>query len=142
MRTIILTGIALLTSVVAGAEEKLDLPIADGPYQGTLESLAKCWDDRQDTVTWRARFATAGVFKVTAVIASPGGVLPFALDVGDKQIQGKTVKTDWADFKTVELGPVTVDSTAAVTVAMHAVEGQAWSGIDFRSVTFTKMAAQ
>jgi hypothetical protein len=97
-----------------------------------------CWDDPRDSVTWRARFTTAGAYAVTAVISSPGGVVPVVIDVDGKQILGKTVKTDWGDFGTLDFGSVEIAATADLTVTVHSQEGQVWHGIDLRSVTFTK----
>jgi alpha-L-fucosidase len=98
-----------------------------------------CWDDRKDVVTWRARMASAGNYAVTAVVASPGGTIPVAIDVDGQQVKGTTAKTDWGEFKSIELGDVRIGSVADLTISMHAQDGQPWQGINLRSVTFTKV---
>ena len=112
-----------------------------GGNRGNLIHIT-CWDDPKDSVTWRARFPTAGAYAVTAVVSSPGGVVPVVIDVDGKHILGKTMKTDWGDYRNLDFGQAEISSTADLTIAMHSQAGQVWHSIELRSVTFTKAGEQ
>jgi hypothetical protein len=74
--------------------------------QGGLPDIGY-WDKADEWVSWTAQISKAGVFKVSATVATFNTDASFVVEAGGEQISAQAPVTDsWDKFQTIDLGPI------------------------------------
>ncbi len=90
-------------------------------------------------MSWNVRFPQAGVFKVSASIASISGASEFVIEVGGKQVSGKADQTaGWDQFKEVNLGQIEIKQRGEQVVKIRPKDAAHWQAMNLRLVKLTK----
>jgi len=98
------------------------------------------WDNGNEWASWNVRFPQAGVFKVSASIASISGASEFVIEVGGKQVSGKADQTaGWEQFKEVGLGQVQITQLGEQVVKIRPKDAAHWQAMNLRFVKLTKV---
>jgi alpha-L-fucosidase len=96
------------------------------------------WDKPADFATWMVNFSRAGVYDVTASIASPQGATEVLVEAGGLKIIGKTDPArDWDDFRTVSLGQLELAAGSKIPVKAAAAQPSSWKPVNLRWIKFT-----
>jgi alpha-L-fucosidase len=91
------------------------------------------WVNAADWVEWPFVVNRPGTFTVTAQIAAPGSA-SFVISAGGSRLAAKSPVTgDYAKFKTVSLGTITVAKSGKVSLAVRAVP-EGWRPINLRAI--------
>jgi alpha-L-fucosidase len=97
------------------------------------------WDNGNEWASWKVRFPQAGVFKVSASIASISGASEFVVEVGGQQVSGKADQTaGWDQFKEVGLGQVQIKQAGEQVVKIRPKDAAHWHAMNLRFVKLTK----
>ena len=97
------------------------------------------WDRGDEWVSWKAQITQPGTFKVSAACATVAPQSEFVVEVAGQQLAGKALSTgDWARFRTVSLGQVTIQQPGELTVKLRPRDPKTWRAINLRWVKFTK----
>ncbi len=133
--------------VRAAADGTLTLPANAAQLHGSVqvqsgsETNIGFWSDPQDSVSWRARFGAAGVYGITARIATAAGTTTFTVSVdGGTSVTLSAPDTkDWNVFQDVSGGPLRVDTAGDHTVTVRPADPNTWKAMNLASLTLTKV---
>jgi alpha-L-fucosidase len=96
------------------------------------------WDNGDEWVSWKVRFAQPGTFEVNASCASILGGAEFVVEVAGRQLTGKPEVTEgWDKFKEVRLGHVEIDRAGDQVVNIRPKNSGEWKAMNLRFVKFT-----
>jgi alpha-L-fucosidase len=96
------------------------------------------WDNPAEWASWKLSFPTAGSYKVSASTASLADT-EYSLEVGGKRLTGKWSATgDWANFKSVDMGQIQVDTAGEQTLTLRPKDPSAWKSINLRYLKLTR----
>ena len=96
------------------------------------------WDDPAEWISWRAEFKAAGTYRVRAEIATTHTGGRFVVDAaGQKLTQEASATGDWANFRAVDAGTITIAAPGPQSIAVRAADAASWKSINLRAVTLT-----
>ena len=97
------------------------------------------WDNGNDWASWKVKIPAAGVFKVSASLASVSGESEFIVGVAGQQLTGQAGKTSgWDQFKEVSLGQIEIKQTGDLVVSIRPKDAANWHAMNLRFVKLTK----
>ena len=97
------------------------------------------WDNGNEWASWKVRFPQAGVFKVSASLASISGASEFVMEVGGQQIGGNAERTgSWDQFKEIRLGQIEIKQAGEQVVKVRPKDPAQWHAMNLRFVKLTK----
>jgi len=129
--------------VLPDAQGKLILSATDAELHGDRLQLEEkggkpdigFWDSGSESVSWGARIAKAGSFKVCATVATPNAAAQFLVQVGGETIAAQAPLTgSWEQYKTVELGQLEIKEPGDFRVTVRAKDGAPWKAINLNSI--------
>jgi alpha-L-fucosidase len=99
------------------------------------------WNNRDESVSWKAQIVKAGTYKVSAIVATLPGNANFSIEIGDQVISATVPPTgDWDQFATAELGTVEIKQAGQIEVKVHAKADADWQAININSIKLTPAA--
>ena len=135
-----ITGKPKTVSQAADGSLELTADLAQTSGRARLESRGGrpnigFWDDPKDWAAWTVKFAKAGTYEVSILVAAGKGESQFVVEVGKEAVTGKAPKTDsWETYQTVSVGKVEVKEPGEVTVKVRANDASTWKAINLASV--------
>jgi alpha-L-fucosidase len=102
--------------------------------QGDLPDIGY-WFDGAEWVSWTVRIPKAGLFKVSATVATPNVDASFAIEVGGETISARAPMTGaWDSFKTIDLGQIKIKQPGDLVVKVRAQDAATWKAINLNSI--------
>jgi len=96
------------------------------------------WDNAKEWVSWNARVAKPGSYRLSASIAAANGDAEFIVEIGSEKVSAKAARTEgWDKFLTTELGTVRLSLAGDVTVSVRAKDSESWRAINLNSLRLT-----
>lgn len=91
------------------------------------------WTSQETWIHWDFEITRPGRFTVTAQIACPGDS-KFEITVGDEKLTAQAPNTgDYHAFKTLTLGPLSIDKAGKCQLSVKPVAGR-WTAINLRDI--------
>ncbi len=95
------------------------------------------WNNAQDWVSWRARLARPGTYRVTAQTASPNPDVPVAIEIGGVRLAGQAPRTaSHDDYATLDFGLVEIKEAGLQEIRVRPGDAAAWRPVNLRNVLF------
>ncbi len=105
--------------------------------QGGLPDIG-FWNNPDESVSWKAQVSEAGVFKVSATIATADADVGFVVEVGSQIINGQAPLTGgWDKFQTIDLGQIQIKQPGELVVKFRSKDAASWKPINLNSVRLT-----
>ena len=105
--------------------------------QGGLPDIGY-WDSPQESVSWTAAISKAGVFKVSATLATPNADACIIVEAAGEKISGQPPMTGgWEKFQTTDLGQIQIKQPGDLVVTVRAKDSASWKAINLNSVQLT-----
>ncbi len=134
----------VMSCIQPGADGALQLKAVDATVNGNTAKLEEShiglWTVASDFVAWKAMVTKPGTYAVSLEYAC----LPtsenseFEIAIGTAKIAGKIAATGgWRDFKTVNLGEITLDQPGIVEATVKATKKPGLAVMNLRSVRLT-----
>jgi alpha-L-fucosidase len=96
------------------------------------------WDKGDEWVSWTAQIPKAGVFKVSATVATFNADASFVVEAGGVQISAQAPVTGgWDKFQTIDLGQIQIKQPGNLEVKVHSKDTASWKAINLNSVQLT-----
>ncbi|MBI1388981.1 MAG: carbohydrate-binding protein [bacterium] len=98
------------------------------------------WDRSDDWASWKVEFPQAGVYEISASIASLSGSSQFVIEIADQKVTGEAPNTqDWGRFKEIDLGKIELKEPGVLDVKIHPRDSQSWKPLNVRFVKLAKV---
>jgi alpha-L-fucosidase len=96
------------------------------------------WDNAADWVSWKAQIPAAGVFKVSATIATQNVGANFVVEAGAENLGIQAPVTgSWDRFQTIDLGQIQIKQPGDLMIKVRAKDPASWKAINLRTVQLT-----
>ena len=91
------------------------------------------WDRADEWAAWTIQVDRPGVYSVRTSIATMHANAAFVMDAAGQLLSGTPERTEgWADFQTMDLGPVRFDQPGKQVLQIRARDPQSWKAINLR----------
>jgi alpha-L-fucosidase len=101
------------------------------------------WDSGDAWVSWTAQMPKAGIFNVSATVATPNAEASFVVEAGNETFNVQAPQTgSWDTFQTIDIGRFQIIQPGELVVKVRAKDKATWKAINLNSVELTPTSAQ
>lgn len=132
------------SAVAPAADGSITLTAEDATTHGGVRAETRndkvnigCWNNAHDWISWQAKFAHAGSYRVTAQTATPYSDIALALEAADAKLTGKVPQTpSFDDYATLDFGKLKIKKDGLQEIKLRPASAANWKAINLRSVQF------
>jgi len=96
------------------------------------------WDNGKDWVSWAAQMPKAGIYDVSATVATLNPEAGFVVEAGNEIFNIQAPQTgSWDQFQTIDVGRFQIIKPGQLVVKVRAKDKASWKAINFNSIKLT-----
>jgi alpha-L-fucosidase len=96
------------------------------------------WDNPSEWASWKVQFPGTGKYRLSVSTASLADT-EYLLEVANQKVSGKWTATgDWAEFRPVEMGEITINTPGEQVVTLRPRDPTTWKSVNLRYLKLTK----
>jgi alpha-L-fucosidase len=96
------------------------------------------WDSGDAWVSWTAQMPKAGIFNVSATVATPNAEASFVVEAGNETFNVQAPQTgSWDTFQTIDIGRFQIIQPGELVVKVRAKDKATWKALNLNSVKLT-----
>ena len=97
------------------------------------------WDNAQEWLSWKVKFAEAGEFKVKVSACTVHDDTPMIVEIGDQKVEVKVPRTGgWEQFVEIDAGTVKIAKAGDQIIKMRARDAESWRAVNLRWAKLSK----